>query len=242
LKSKGVDQFMPLDRTELWRTRLELPAYRVGEAASYAKISPQTIASWEKTYNHKPSVVSRRSKREGLSFLQLIEVAIVAAMRKEGVKIDRIRSARDYFSKTLDSAYPFAQARFKTDGVDILLDFEGPDSGVLKDRLLVANANGQLIWTEVLQRTLKEFNYDPNGGVIAWLVNGVNSEIVIDPKISFGSPTIHGIMTRAIKNEWALGQAVDAIADDFEIQPSQVIEALEFEGMNVEEEKSRWLH
>lgn len=37
-------------------------------------------------------------------------------MRGEGVALQNIKSAREYVAKTLESEYPSAEYRFKTDG------------------------------------------------------------------------------------------------------------------------------
>jgi uncharacterized protein (DUF433 family) len=220
---------------DMWRERLRLPAYKVGEAAFYTHISPNTVAAWTKTYEKTGlGVVSSRAPRQGLSYLQLIEVAVVAAMRSEGVKLDEIRRARTYFAATLDLEFPFAQAKFKTDGVDILLDMEGRNGQVARDKLLAANHSGQMIWSDMLRKRLSEFNYDRDGGVGSWKVNGLTSEIVIDPKVSFGAPTIHGIPTWVIKDRWSLGEGLGDISDDFSLTPTSVIEALKFEGLEVD--------
>ena len=95
---------------EPWRRRLYLPNYQIGEAARYADISPQTVAAWHRI---DKALLSQKERREALSYLQLIEVAVVATFRRAGVKLPDIRAARDYAQKTLKSEYPFAQYRFK---------------------------------------------------------------------------------------------------------------------------------
>lgn len=220
---------------DMWRERVRLPAYKVGEAAFYTHISPSTVAAWTKTYDDRTrDVVSPRSARKGLSYLQLIEVAIVAAMRNEGVKLAEIRRARSYFASALGLDFPFAEAKFKTDGVDILLDMEGRDGKIVRDKLLAANHGGQMIWSDMLRKRLSEFNYDRKGGVGSWKVNGIESEIVIDPKISFGAPSILGVPTWVIKDRWRVGEGLGDIADDFSISQDQVAEALKFEGLEVD--------
>ncbi|MEM9360298.1 MAG: hypothetical protein AAGB04_29305 [Pseudomonadota bacterium] len=101
--------------TEFWRDRLTLPAYRVGEAATYVGISPSQIAYWEKSGGSEKALSGRLS-RAGISYLQLIEVSVVAVMRGAGVKLTKIRDARSYFARELNLDFPFAQAKFKTDG------------------------------------------------------------------------------------------------------------------------------
>ena len=102
-------------KIEPWRRRLYIPNYQVGEAARYAAISPQTVAAWHRIEGNK-SLLSHKEQRAALSYLQMIEVAVVAAFRKAGVKLPEIRAARDYVQITLKKEYPFAQYRFKTEG------------------------------------------------------------------------------------------------------------------------------
>ncbi len=216
--------------TEFWRERLEVPTYKVGEAARYARVSPQTVSSWEKTYDQKLPVVSSRASGNGLTFLQLIEVAVVAKLRKHGVKLSAIREARKYFSKRLASNYPFATERFQSDGVDILLDADGM-STIHPHQLIVANENGQYIWREFIQDRLVEFNYGDDGSVIQWKLNGLDSSVVIDPRICFGSPNVSGILTRAILEQHRLGVAVNDISEDYGITRELIADALKFEGI-----------
>ena len=220
-----------------WKRRLTIPAYRVGEAASYARISPQTVANWERSTFDKISVVSGRRERTGLNFLQLIEVAVVANLRREGLRTTTIRDARTYFSQALNSVYPFALEKFKTDGAEILIETSMENIGSVENILVSASANGQLVWADFLQRKLKEFNYGDDGVVEAWHLNGPTSEIVIDPKISFGAPSVRGVMTRAIKGLFSSGTSIDDISDDYDLPTTLVREALVFEGFVLESDR-----
>ena len=219
-------------QSEFWKDRLNTPAYRVGEAASYARISPTTVAHWEKGRPDGKRAAAERQKSEGLSFLQLIEIAVVARLRAKGVKLDRIRTARDYFSEVLGSKHPFALEKFKTDGVNILVDFESADGAVLQDRLIAFDERGQLVWTEMLKESLDEFNYS-DGTAVQWMVGGPDSRVIIDPRICFGSPSVDGVMTRALKNEWATGQTISEISEDFDLPDKAILDALRFEGINI---------
>src|ERR1043166_9926754 len=88
---------------EPWGRRLFLPSYQIGEAAAYAGISPQTVVAWHKI---EAALLAQREKRAALSSMQLIEVAVVAAFRKAGVSLKRIRAAREYAARHLKSEYP----------------------------------------------------------------------------------------------------------------------------------------
>lgn len=181
-----------------WRRRLFLPNYQVQEAAKYAQIAPQTVVQWQKTASGQ-GAVSQRARRIALSYMQLIEVAVVAALRKEGVPLRRIREARAYIEKTLKSEFPFAEYRFKTDGRRLFMDYaEIAGSKRGKGTLLRPDQEGQLAWEAVLGR-LKEFEYERKGVVVRWHVAGAGSSVMIDPRVSFGAPTVSGTPTWAIK-------------------------------------------
>lgn len=108
---------------EPWRRRLYLPAYPVGEAVRYAGVSPRTVAAWHQEDARGALSLTTRGRREELSYLQLIEVAVVAAFRKAGISLRRIREAREYVSKELKTEFPFAAYRFKTNGKRLLIDY-----------------------------------------------------------------------------------------------------------------------
>jgi DNA-binding transcriptional MerR regulator len=83
---------------EPWRRGLTLPSYQIGEAARYAGISPQTVTAW---HGGDKATLTTKDQRAALSYLQLIEVAVVAAFRKAGVTLKEIRAAREYVAKEL---------------------------------------------------------------------------------------------------------------------------------------------
>lgn len=209
----------------------------------YARISPQTIVSWERRRNSALPVLNDRSGNSGLSFLQLIEIAVVAAMRNEGMKLSEIRSAREYICEKTNLKYPFAQLKFKADGVDIFLEYDGGDADTVKEKLLSANRRGQLVWSLALSNRLREFGYGSSGEVESWRVNGIDSPIEISPRVSFGAPSINGVATVAIKRRWADGYSIGDIADDLSLEPMHVEEALKFERLEIDRGRaSHWVN
>ena len=162
------------------------------------------------------------------SYMQLIEVAVVAAFRKAGVSMKRIRAAREYAAKTLKSEYPFAEYSFKEEGKHLWLDSGQID--VKPGTVVSVDQGGQLAWESVIGR-LREFEYEKQGIVLRWHVAGPSSPIIIDPRISFGAPTVRGTPTWVIRGRWDAGESDSDIADDFGIRREDVREALKFEGI-----------
>jgi len=227
-----------------WQDRLGIPAYRVGEAARYARTSAQTVSNWQKVRGDQAAVIAARERRAALSYLQLIEIGVVAAMRRAGVKLNTIRDARAYLVSEIKSEFPFAQYRFKTDGTSLFMGYEQivGKSGIGK--LIVPNKHGQLAWNHILRKRLREFEYDKKRGTVSrWKVGGATSPVEIDPRIAFGAPHVGGIATWVLRERWNSGESLEDIAEDFDLSVSLVEAALHFEGVEVDSMRPKlWSH
>jgi len=164
--------------------------------------------------------------------MQAIEVAFVATFRRLGVSLQRIRKARDYYAQMFHVEFPFAQLEVKTEGHHLLLELLElePDPEIAK--LIMGDAAGQLAWEPMVAERFAQFDYEHNLAV-RWHVAGRDSRILIDPRISFGAPTIRGIPTWALGGRSRAGEPVDEIGPDFGLDLDEVREALAFEGIQV---------
>ena len=211
---------------EPWRRRLYLPAYRISAAARYAQTTRQTVTRWHHGTEAGGAGMPERVPREALSYLQLIEVAVVAAFREKGVSLKAVRTARDYAAQKFEREFPFAQLEFARAGRELLLDlgdiFPGNEEGAI-----VASKWGQRAWEEFLP----EFEYEEEDVVVQWHVRGKGSPILIDPRVAFGAPAIAGVPTWAIKGRKEAGETIEEIVDDFSLAREEVVAALEFEGV-----------
>jgi uncharacterized protein (DUF433 family)/DNA-binding transcriptional MerR regulator len=222
-----------LANQELWRKRLDIPAYQVGDAARYADISKQTVAAWHKIDQR---LLTLKESRARLSYLQLIEMAVVAAFRKAGFPLKEIRAAREYVQTQLKSTHPFAEFSFKRYGKSLFTQFEAEG----KANLIKANQAGQLAWQELIGPLLQEFEYEHEGLVLRWHVAGPNSAVIIDPRISFGVPSVRGTPTWIIKGRFEAGEHDSEIAEDFNLGVAEVKEALKFEGVLGGAKPKKW--
>lgn len=223
---------MPSVHAEPWRRRLYLPAYTITDAARYAHTHAQTIAYWfYREGAHTGPVLSGKERRQPLSYLQLVEVAFIATFRQLGVPLQRIRMAREYLAQTFKSEYPFAEMRLMTEGQHVLLPLHELEPDAV-NRLIVADSHGQMAWQPLVADRFAEFDYE-YGLALVWHVAGRTSPVTIDPRISFGAPTVRGIPTWAIKGRWMAGETLEDIQRDFELTTEDVQRALEFEGISV---------
>lgn len=223
------------ENREPWKARLRIPNYRVSEVARYARVSSQTIYNWHSNAGENPLLTQKESGQAALSYLQMIEIAVVAAFRKMGVPLRNIHEAKEYAQKQLRTDFPFADLKFKTDGKKLLMNYNQIDKKHGDGKLLELNnkSQGQLAWSDILDSKLREFEYDKKEGIVLrWQVGGENSPIVIDPRISFGAPAVKGTPTWVLKGRWEAGETVEEISEDFGLNEELVIQGLDFEHIN----------
>jgi uncharacterized protein (DUF433 family) len=114
------------------------------------------------------------------------------------------------------------------------MDYAQFEASAGDQALLAASQGGQLAWSDIIGR-LHEFDYENERGLaVRWHVAGRNENVIIDPRIQFGAPSVEGVATWAFKGRWDAGENVGEIADDFGVANSDVIAALRFEGVEFE--------
>lgn len=219
-----------------WERRLYIPTYALKEAASYAGVHSQTVAYWQ--HGRKvmirpgrptlqPTIPGRR-KGEQLSWLELVEVAVVATFRRMGMPLKVLRETHEYATQELKSEYPFAEYKFKTMGWNLILSLQEVLPRAAKDVLVVTNRYGQTGWAELLQNRFLEFEYSVDKAMV-WHLGGDDApNVALDPRINFGAPTIEGVPVWAIAGRRAAGWDDEEIAEEFGIGVGFVTEASNF--------------
>ncbi len=216
---------------EPWRRRLYLPAYTIADAARYSRIAPQTVTNWtHRRLSIGPPALSGRRRGEHLSYLELVEVAVVAIFRQLGVSLEAVARTRDYMRATFSSEYPFAEHRFKTDGMRLMLQWTEHEETPQLNEVIVADAGGQLGWEKMMASRLAEFDYEQELALV-WHVAGRDSPVRIDPRVSFGAPTVRGVPTWVLKGRWNAGETLEDIVEDFGVTRKEATSALRFEGV-----------
>lgn len=211
-----------------WRDRLKVPNYRVGEAAQYAGVASQTVSAWQSGGERRGAPLREREPRGQLSYLDLIEVAVVGKFRKAGISLQQVRFVRDYVSKEFKSEFPFATYRFKTDGKELVMDVSSDANAKVGGASLWPARKGQMSWNSVMDPLLTDFDYEDELA-LRWHVDGRDSPILIDPAISFGAPTVEGVPTWALRDRFKEREPVTDTASDFGLTVEQVEVALRFE-------------
>lgn len=214
-------------QSQPWFERLRLPAYTMSDAARFAQTPKRTVGYWFRSQEELPAALPGRRSSTELSYLQLVEVAFVAACRDLHISLQSIRRAREYLAREFATDFPFATLRLKTDGRHVLHAL--PEASGKDPDLIAADLNGQIMW-QALSGRISQFEYEA-GIAIRWWLRGLQSPIVIDPRIAFGVPAVRGIPTWVLKGRRLAGDAADEIGEDYGLTREEVLAALEFEGV-----------
>jgi uncharacterized protein (DUF433 family) len=161
--------------------------------------------------------------------MELIEVAFVAFFRKAGTSLQRIRRAREYAAQNFNSEYPFVEYRWKTEGFHLLMDLDQIEHTDDFGDVIVADTSGQLAWGPVMTDKFTEFDYEPVGHenwALRWHPAGLQSKVIIDPRISFGAPMVEGLPTWVIGGRWKAHEEIEEIMEDFDVSREAIRDAL----------------
>ncbi len=203
----------------------ELPAYSVPEAAHYLRIPVATLRSWVVGRFYpieggrrffEPIIQLPQPKISLLSFINLIEAHVLAAIRREhSVPLPKVRLALDYVNARFPSNYPLADQKFETDGLNLFVEKWG--------QLINISQHGQLAIRNLLEAYLTRVERDPLGlparlyPFTRKLQPAEPRVVVIDPLVSFGRPVIAGtgIPTAVVAERYKAGETMDELAKDY---------------------------
>lgn len=221
-----------------------LPAYSVAEAAHYLRMPEETLRSWVVGRLYPVSGQSKRSRplvhlddprRRYLSFINLVEAHVLAAIRRRhGVKLPKVRAALDYVRKQFHVERPLIDQAFQTNGLDLFVERYGD--------MINASREGQQTMKEILSVYLQRIERDTRGLPIKLYPFTRDTDsataprrdprvVVMNPTVSFGRPVVAGtgIPVSAIYERYKAGDSVADLARDFRLETGDVEEAIRCE-------------
>lgn len=214
------------------------PAYGLAEAAWYLKLPAATLRSWVagRAYPKGQTVATfqalikpARKQPPLLSFYNLIEAHVLRSLRTEhGVAIREVRKAIRYAERTLDIERLLLRKDLLTHAGEVFLEEYG--------KLINLTASGQLAMRRLLEEHLKRVEWDRSAFPVR-LYPYVSAQptvarpIAIDPGIAFGRPVVlrMGVTTRAIAERMDAGETIDVLAEDYDLKPEEIEEAVLYE-------------
>ncbi|WP_419946219.1 DUF433 domain-containing protein [Candidatus Poriferisodalis sp.] len=188
-----------------WQLRTQRPLYTVAEAAQVVHVPASTMGTWVKGYRRQPRdgrpvigepiITSLKASSRGMPsipFIGTAEALVVAAVRRRGVLLQRVRPALEILIQELGVEYALASRRLFTDGAEILFDygdrFCDTEVGHAAMELVVVR-NGQGVFAEVISDYLERIDYATDGFAERICVPPFEGGVIVaDPKRAAGAP------------------------------------------------------
>ena len=186
-----------------------VPLYSVPECARYLGLPVTTVRGWVATpesqwaRNGKPLVIPAGSDPTALSFTNLVELHVLALLRrKRQTPLSTIRSKIYELAGDTKAKHPLVSRELLEYSHDDRIELD--DGGLPGRYLPFSRGFGQ---------------DDPK-------------MISIDPMVRFGRPVIKGsgVSTSAIARFAKAGESIAELAEDYQLLPEQIKEAVRFEG------------
>ena len=226
--------------------RFQVPLYSVAEAARYLGVPTSTFASWAHGYVRRPSEGRRQvtgdaivtalpvqSKGEAsVPFVGLAEGLVLAAIRRAGVPLQRIRPALARLAEEFGLEHVLASKYLYTDGAEVLYDYaqrEGDTREAQSARRLVVVRKGQYMFNEVVEDYLHRIEFGPDGyAQVIELPQYRTAAVVVDPRRGFGQPTFArgGARLEDVIGAFRAGEPLQVVAEEYGVPPSELEDAL----------------
>ena len=161
-----------------------------------------------------------------LGFHDLMEVRVADAFISRGLSAQAVRRAIELAREMVSTPRPLSTHRFRTDGRSVFLQMAQEDGpGDLIDLF-----KRQYAFREIVDPSLSNVEFDPEGLPARWWPNGKASGIVVDPTRSFGQPidATTAVPAAALAAAAQAEGSVEAAARAWEVPVNTVRRAVNF--------------
>ena len=215
-------------------SRFSLPLYTTAEAARAVDVPPTTFARWARGLPTSivTTVLGADARQPSVPFVGLAEGMVLAAIRRAGVPLQRIRPALEVLTTTIGIEHALASRSLYTDGAEVLFDYAAQSDGEGKADLareLVVVRRGQRVFADVVEEYLRRIEYGPDGYArLVRLPAYDRAEVVADPKRSFGQPIFArgGARVSDVLERFWSGEGLDELVEEFGVPSDQLEDVL----------------
>lgn len=213
--------------------RFSVPLYTMAEAARALDVPPSTFARWARGLPRAmvTAFANGEAGQPSVPFVGLAEGLVLAAIRRAGVPLQRIRPALVVLTETIGLEHALASRSLYTDGAEVLFDYaeRASDEDAALARELVVVRRGQHVFADVVQQYLQRIDYGPDGYArLVRLPAYERAEVVADPARSFGHPIFArggARVSDVLERFWA-GDGLDEVAAEFGVPAAELEDVL----------------
>ena len=218
--------------------------YSIGEAADLLStpevpLSSQKLKRWLEGdrrlgVDYPPVIRREPTGSDAVTWAEFVEAGWLKEYRSKQVPLQRLRPLIDRMREEFDVEYPLAHFQPYVDLAkrEVVLTLQ-EELGLDRKLYLVVRRGGTMQgvidFTEPVEAFLHRVAFDANAVAERYHPLGKESPVVIDPARGFGIPTVRGIRTEILLEQFQAGEPIDRIADDFDLNRLDVEEALRWE-------------
>ncbi len=159
-----------------------------------------------------------------MPFIGFAEAYVLAAFRRAGVPMQRIRPAVEALSDGIGVEHALASKRLYTDGAEVLYDYATSEHDAELRGLTVVRT-GQRQFAEIVRDYLKRITYGGDGWASQVRLPAYRqAQVIVDPRRAFGLPLlVHGgARVEDLVDRFVAGDTLADIADDFGVPEPEV--------------------
>lgn len=224
--------------------RFSVPLYSAAEVARYLDVPVSTFRTWVHGYERRPEgrqpvvgepIVTTLARDAGASvpFVGLAEAHALAAIRRAGVPLQRIRPALERLQEELGIEHVLASKALYTDGAEVLYDYaqsHGDTPEARSARELVVVRHGQRVFNEVVESYLRrvEFSPDDQWAQLIHLRRYQQADVVVDPRRSFGLPIFArgGVRLETVLSAFKAGAGIERLTAEYGVPEDDLLDVL----------------
>lgn len=223
--------------------RFVVPLYSVAEAARHLDIPVSTFRTWARGYRNVPTgrpavvgdpIVTTVPLDSGASipFIGLAEGYVLAAVRRAGVPLQRIRPALDRLRAELGIEHVLASRTLYTDGAEVLYDYaehEGDTPDAHSARELVVVRHDQRVFTEIVDTYLQRIDFhDDQWARVIHLPKYRQADVIVDHERGFGAPIFAhgGVRLETVLAAFKRGAGINELTDEYGVPEADLLDVL----------------
>lgn len=218
--------------------RFDVPLYTVAEAARALGVPASTFVTWAFGYARRRAdgrvqrgapIVTATGVRPGASipFVGLAEGMVLAAIRRAGVPLQRVRPALDLLQTEIGLEHALASRRLYTDGAELLYDHAAvlPEDDAAAVHELVVVRSGQRVFSDIVEEYLKRIEYGRDGYAQVILLPAYErAHVIADPTRSFGQPIFSsgGARVSDVVDRFLSGEDIHSLIKEFGVPEAEI--------------------
>jgi uncharacterized protein (DUF433 family) len=193
-------------------------------------VPKRTIYDWVVgSKNYKPLIEIAQKSPPRLSFINLVELYVLASIRRKfHIPMPYVRSAVEFVNKELGSKHPLAEHRFETDGLRIFFEHLGGLYDISK---------GVQQSFDFVKTYLHRIEYSQSGLPLKFYPftrldkhedDKTPMCVTINPRICFGRPILESISVpvEIISQRYWAGESHDSLINEYNITSEELDEAI----------------